>query len=259
MAQRVFVKVVGFSAAQRHALNTAFRLSEDRDAAYVLWTPAAQEVPQVLLLDGDSAEARQELQASGAGEAKLVWVGADPPQHSWRVFTRPISWPEVIQALDEHFAPQGAIDFDLGHSEAADTQPPELEPLTRALVASSDREQRLYLRARLALAGLTAVDEADSGAEALRLAAMQSYSIAVVDHSPPGVDGWAVVKALRARPGARPFVIVTKSGGFIADRLRAWLCGADRFLGKPVDPTTLQAVLDKVPRQSAAEPDLVVL
>ena len=34
MAQRVFVKVVGFSDVERHALNSVFRLSEDRDTIY---------------------------------------------------------------------------------------------------------------------------------------------------------------------------------------------------------------------------------
>jgi hypothetical protein len=35
MGRRVFVKVVGFSDAERHALNTLFRLSEERDTHYV--------------------------------------------------------------------------------------------------------------------------------------------------------------------------------------------------------------------------------
>ena len=36
--QRVFVKVLGFSDVERHALNTLFRLSEDRETGYALWS-----------------------------------------------------------------------------------------------------------------------------------------------------------------------------------------------------------------------------
>ena len=52
MAQRVFIKVVGFSDEERHALNTVFRLSEQCRTMYQLWTPQAAEPPRALLLDG---------------------------------------------------------------------------------------------------------------------------------------------------------------------------------------------------------------
>ena len=38
MAQRIYIKVVGFSDEERHALNTVFRLSEQCRTMYQLWT-----------------------------------------------------------------------------------------------------------------------------------------------------------------------------------------------------------------------------
>jgi len=260
MPQRVFVKVVGFSTVERHTLNTVFRLSEERDPCYALWVAGMPETPQLLLVDGASPDAP--AQRHEAGAAKLIWVGPGAPANSWRVFARPISWPQVIRAMDEVFTPAcPGFDLDLGHDDSAlDTLPPEPEaPMRRALVVSGDRDQRLYLRARLALAGMTTVDEAQNGAEAVELARLLPYCVALVDHSLPEVDGWLVVKALGANT-ARPYLILIKSDAGWRDRLKAWRLGTDTFLGKPLQPGRLQSVLDRVvaKNRAAPPPDLVI-
>lgn len=251
MAQRVFVKVAGFSATERHALNTVFRLSEERHTMYSLWVPGVPEAPRLLLLDGESAEGRAELAPDGAGAASVVWVGPDAPSHAWRAWRRPISWTEVLLAMDDFFAASEGLDFDLGPAtDAMDTQPPEPVPqLRRALVVSADREQRLYLRARLALAGVAMVDEVETGPQALALASRQPYCLALVVHQLPQVDAWAVLKRLRAAGAGRPEVVVAKAGASLPDRLRARLGGAGSLLDTPLDPGALHAALRKaIPR-----------
>jgi CheY-like chemotaxis protein len=256
MPQRVFVKVVGFSTVERHTLNTVFRLSEERDPCYALWGADTPEAPQLLLVDGDSPEAAAQRQEAGA--AKLIWVGPGAPSNSWRVFVRPISWPQVIRAMDELFTPAGSVpgfDLDLGQDDSAlDTLPPEPEaPIRRALVVSADRDQRLYLRARLALAGMTTVDEAQNGAEAVELARLLPYCVALVDHGLPQVDGWQVVRGLAANK-VRPYLILIKADAGWRDRLKAWRLGIDTFLGKPLQPGRLQTVLDQVVAKNRAAP-----
>lgn len=248
MAQRVFVRIVGFSAAERHALNTVFRLSEERDIMYSLWVSGAPEAPRLLLVDGESPEASADFPSGGAAAAKLVWVGAHAPANAWRVLQRPIAWTEVLHGMDAFFGSSEALDFDLGPgTDDMDTQPPEAIPQPRrALVASADRDQRLYLRARLALAGLAMVDEAETGAQALALVSRQPYWLAVVEHHLPQIDAWSVLKGLRGAGLRRPAVIVAKSGGSLADRVRARFGGASAFLDTPVDPATLHDALRKV-------------
>ncbi|HEY0887002.1 MAG TPA: response regulator [Ramlibacter sp.] len=245
MAQRVFVKVVGFSAAERHALNTVFRLSEEREIMYRLWVWGAPEPPRLLLVDGESADAAAEPASGSAAAAKLVWVGAHAPPHAWRVVQRPIAWTEVLHGMDAFFGSGEALDFDL--TDAMDTQPPDPVPQPRrALIASPDREQRLYLRARLALAGLAMVDEAETGPQALALASRQPYCLAIVEHHLPQIDAWSVLKRLREGVLQRPAVIVARSGGSLRDRLRARLRGAAAFIDTPVDPATLHDALQGV-------------
>lgn len=274
MALRVFVKVVGFSAAERHALNTVFRLSRERQVSCALWLPESPEAPALLLLDGDSPQAKAELGSPSARAARLIWVGADAPARSWRVFERPISWPDVIQGIEDLFEPAttaaaaacGDLDFDLGAPiDAMDTQPPDTLPpqppaaQPRALVASADRDQRLYLRARLALAGLTTVDEADSAGQAVELAKRFTYAVAIVEHRVPGVDAWFVLERLRAIGPDRPAVILAKSGASLLDRLRARTAGAAAFLSTPPEPAALDAALRQaIASGGQAAPSLAV-
>jgi len=118
--QRVFVKVVGFTDVERHALNTVFRLSEHRDPAYAPWIEGVQGMPaapEILLVDGESAEAvLTHVRELPAGQ-RLIWVGPGAPAHAWRVLSRPIQWAILLTDLDAMFAARladsGYVDLDI--------------------------------------------------------------------------------------------------------------------------------------------------
>ena len=220
------------------------------------------------LVDGRSEEAREEG-ALPDKSLKLIWIGAVAPASCWRSFDRPLSWPDVISAMDELFGEPAAIDLDLDldadvdvdldfDGDAPDTAPPMLSdpqaPAGRALIVSSDRDQRLYLRARLALADLTQVDEAHTGAEALALARAATYCVALVDFDLPDVDGWTLLKALKtAQPGPLQ-VIATKARPSLVERLRARWSGGCVLLSDPPQPASLRSALQKVARQRGRTP-----
>lgn len=252
MTRRVFIKVVGFSDVERHALNTVFRLSEERDPAYSLWAPEAPAKPELALLDGLTYEARLEAETPAMSKLKLVWVGEDPPANTWRAFHRPIVWTEVVQAMDQLFAPAD-LDFDLefggdeGEGGGPDTQPSQLEETgKRALIVSRQLTERLYFRAKLALARMPIADEAETAAQALELMRSNAYEVALVDVAPDDTDGWSFVKQLKAGERAIPHVIVTKADATLPDRIRAHFAGAAAFFPKPPDPERLGEMLDRV-------------
>jgi CheY-like chemotaxis protein len=247
MVQRIFVKVTGFTDVERHALNTMFRLSAQRGTVYALWESGAPEPPKLALVDGQSYEARLELESPRNALLKLIWVGAVAPAHAWRVFNRPLSWPDVVNAMDELFTQPEPLDFDLAFDEGAgESRYPGDMPTKRALIASADRDERLYLRAKLALAELTQADEAETGARALELARAHHYAVALVDFSLPDVDGWAFIKELTEARPAIAHVIVTKARASVGERARAWFAGAKGFFDKPPHPGKLQDLLHKV-------------
>ncbi|MRD45719.1 response regulator [Caenimonas koreensis DSM 17982] len=247
MAQRIFVKVMGFNDVERHALNTLFRLSEQRETVYALWRPDAPEPPKLALIDGQSYEATVEFESPSNEGLQIIWIGSVVPVRAYRSFDRPLSWPEVIKAMDELFASPEALDIDLGFGD--DTSPGEVAaagpPARRALIAAASRDERLYLRAKLALADLTQADEAETGPQALELARANHYDLALVDFGLTGISGWDFLKELTQSRGSLR-LIVTKERASIGEHIRARFSGIEGFFNKPPHPGRLADLLQKV-------------
>jgi CheY-like chemotaxis protein len=245
MAQRIFIKVVGFSDEERHLLNTVFRLSEQCRTMYQLWTPAASEPARAALLDGQSWEARVEAESLLRPEIRLLWVGAQAPAHVWRAFARPVQWGEGIAGLDALFSPDSAAD------DAAAAKLESLMSRKQALIVSADREERLYLRARLALARLTLADEAASAVEALACARRKQYDLVLIDRRLVKAEPWALVRRLRGGPRPVRHLALTRGARTPADLVRARVAGA-LLLEDPPDPDRLDAWLSRIEVGSGA-------
>ena len=269
--KRIFVKVFGFDDVERHALNTVFRLSETRPTAYALWTAAAPEEAELALIDGDSWEAAIELANPAHDDLNLVWIGDNAPSRARLAIKRPLQWAAVIEGMDalleaEH--PQAAgkpaeaeldldllsesgavLDLDLDFDSQAPTAPAPLEePAAEAqqaqvLVVDADRDARLYLRARLAMAGRLVVDEAASGSEALKLMDTRLYKLVILDMDLPDIDGWEMVKRVEASRPPIEFLILTGSKLTPLDAVRGWFAGARGSLRKPLHPGKLKYLL----------------
>jgi CheY-like chemotaxis protein len=99
----------------------------------------------------------------------------------------------------------------------------------------------------LVLAADYDVDAVEDGERALDQIASTDYAAAVVDVKLPGIDGYSVCRAIRARPGGDRVKIVLCSGWIespAAGRERG--CEADAFLAKPVSPTALRTELQRL-------------
>ena len=247
MGQRVFVDVVGFSDAERHVLNLLFRMSEEYGTRFVPWHPDAPEPAKVVLVDGDSYQAPVEAESPRNFEIPLIWVGDGAPGHSMYRFERPIIWPEVVQLLNQLFPPPPEYELDLDslHTRPPDASPSELPPPRRVLIAAASYEERLYLRARLALANLTLADDAENAAQALELARANDYALALMDLALPGADGWSFVAELAAAPHPVPRVIVTTAHPSLLEHIRAKFAGVAGLFDKPPHPGKLHDMLLK--------------
>jgi CheY-like chemotaxis protein len=254
MAQRVFVNVVGFTDVERHALNSVFRLSVEQEYKYFLWEPSAPEPARLALIDGDSPEAIAMLDSLLTNEAPLIWVGSAAPERAIRTFQRPIPWAAIVQAFDDLVGPaSGPVDFDIDFDDVdtqppqeQDTLPPEMPPRRRALIVNADRDERLYMRAKLALADLCEADEAESAAQALELARANDYVVALVDFALPDADAWTLHKELAQGPRPVQKIIMTKARPSLGERLRASFAGVTGFFEKPAHPGKLHEMLLKV-------------
>jgi len=267
--KRIFVKVFGFDDAERHALNTVFRLSETRSISYALWTAAAPDDADLALIDGDSWEAAIELANPAHDELKLIWIGDNAPSRAHLVIKRPLQWAAVIEGLDALLAAEqqtsgkagdaeldldllsessALLDLDLDVDAEAPTEPSPLEPeaepeQAQVLVVDADRDARLYLRARLAMAGYLLVDEAASGTEALKFMDTRLYKLVVLDMDLPDIEGWEMVKRVEASRPAVEFLILTGNNLSPLDAVRGWFAGARGSLRKPLHPGKLKDLL----------------
>lgn len=244
MALRIFVNVVGFTDVERHALNTVFRLSEERDTRYSLWMPDAPEPAKLALVDGQSQQAQNWLERIPEDhKGELFWVGQVAPAHAIQIFERPLHWPDVVLAMDAIFAPPAELDFDLDLGAS-----PQDMAIKRALVVDTDRDARLYYRAKLSSAGIYYMDEAVSGTQALGMARTQRYDLAILDASlpPDDIDLWQLVADIAEIKPAIPMVLVVAANRSLLVRLKGWLAGVQAVLAKPPHPGKLQKLLRKV-------------
>jgi len=104
------------------------------------------------------------------------------------------------------------------------------------LVIEDDRKTGDYLKQGLRESGY-AVDLARNGLDGLHLALEQSYELVVLDVMLPGLDGWQIMTALRAKRDL-PVIFLT-ARDHLNDRIRGLELGADDYLVKPFSFTEL--------------------
>ena len=246
MSLSVYVKVVGFRDFERHALNTLFDLSSQGAVSYCLWTPEAPVAPHLALVDIESYEAGLELVSpSFDTNLKMICVGAEAPPDAWRIFQRPLHWPDVVQSMDELFAAQEVADPNL---DFFDTEIPAFLPpgIKSALVIFPLREDRMYLRARMALAGVVVVGEAQSAAQALEQARRTHYTLVLLGQDLPDMDSWELIRQLIAmEPAIGSVVLATRDKAWHV-RDRAEHAGCRSVIVYPFNPSEIVQLLQKV-------------
>ena len=104
------------------------------------------------------------------------------------------------------------------------------------LVIEDDPKTGDYLKKGLRESGY-AVDLARTGTDGLHMALEQAYDLVVLDVMLPGIDGWEIMRALRARRDL-PVIFLT-ARDHVSDRIRGLELGADDYLVKPFSFTEL--------------------
>ena len=117
----------------------------------------------------------------------------------------------------------------------------------RVLIIEDEEKTADYLHRGLTEQGYT-VDVARDGIEGLHLAMESDYEVIVLDVMLPGLDGFGVLRALRARKQT-PVIMLTARER-VEDRVRGLREGADDYLGKPFSFLELVARLQALTRRS---------
>ncbi len=122
----------------------------------------------------------------------------------------------------------------------------------KVLVIEDDAAMRSYLKKGFAEAGFV-VDLAPNGLDGAHMATSEDYDIVVLDVTLPNMDGWQVLKLIRAA-GRNVPVLMLSAHQRVEDRIRGLDLGADDYLCKPFDFGELLArVRARTQSRAAAE------
>jgi DNA-binding response OmpR family regulator len=114
------------------------------------------------------------------------------------------------------------------------------------LIAENERVLRTLIRASLRKSPLRVL-EAVTGTEALALARKERPDVLLLDVGMPGLDGYAVCRALKGDPytaGIRVVMLTARAQR--ADRDRGLEAGADGYITKPFNTDELRAQVEQL-------------
>ncbi|MEA2366038.1 MAG: two-component system, OmpR family, response regulator [Thermoleophilaceae bacterium] len=121
----------------------------------------------------------------------------------------------------------------------------------RLLVVEDDVKMARLVRRGLVEEG-AAVDVANSGEDALWMAAAAPYDAVVLDVMLPGIDGFETCRRLRAEGVWTPVLLLTARDS-VEDRVAGLDGGADDYLTKPFSFAELSARLRALARRGQSE------
>ena len=121
----------------------------------------------------------------------------------------------------------------------------------RLLLIEDEAKLGEYLRKGLAEEGYT-VDVAINGIDGLHLAMELDYDLIVLDGMLPGIDGFAVLAALRQSKSVPVLMLTARAD--VEDRVRGLQSGADDYMIKPFAFSELVARIQVLLRRAHAHP-----
>ncbi len=123
------------------------------------------------------------------------------------------------------------------------------------LVIDDDPDARQLLQRTLEREGYV-VFTAASGHDGMELARAIRPALITLDVMMPGMDGWSVLRALKADPGLRPIPVVMVT--IVGEADTGFALGATDYMTKPVDRAHLVESIQRYVRGQAATTVLVI-
>jgi CheY-like chemotaxis protein len=147
-----------------------------------------------------------------------------------------------VPAILPGATPQVASETVPAASKAETADVPNATTGRTVLVIDDDKEAREIIERILRKDGFDVVT-ASTGEEGLRLAHAVAPIAITLDVIMPDMDGWSVLRALKADPGLHdvPVVMLT----MLDDKTKGYSLGATDYLVKPVDRKQLHAILSR--------------
>jgi two-component system cell cycle response regulator DivK len=128
--------------------------------------------------------------------------------------------------------------------------------MSRTVLLIEDNEQNRYLATFLLERHGYTVVAAPDGPQGVALAESLAPDLILLDIQLPGMDGYAVARALRgiAMLQVTPIIAVT-SYAMVGDREKSLAAGCDGYIEKPINPETFVAEIEHVCAATSGKPE----
>ena len=100
-------------------------------------------------------------------------------------------------------------------------------------------------------------DTTDLGEDGLEIGKLYDYDIIILDLMLPDIDGYEVLRRLRAARVSTPILILSGLNG-LDDKIKGLGVGADDYLTKPFDKRELVARIQAIVRRSKGHSDSII-
>jgi CheY-like chemotaxis protein len=225
------VALLGFTAFERGALASYFRLATHRKPTYEQVDTLAQ--CDFAIADADHATTVQRVLTAGR-VAWTVFIGHRGPPGALAWMPRPIDPLHVLRELDA--------------MAALSTQAAAAAPKRAALLVDDSEVALRFLQVKLQRFGLQ-TECATSGARAVQMLSQRSFDFIFLDVElgrAKEPDGLALCQRIKRQPaggGVAPLVAMVSAHQSEVDRARGALAGCDAYLGKPLQEAELVRLL----------------
>ena len=246
------VAVVGLPANESHRLSAALDRVNARPVFFELASKPMEEALEtcdlvVIWVRPETADSAWLDPTSPASRLPVVLVGA----RDHLLGLDPAVQTIARQLLMDSWQPEEAlVRLSLAVREPVGGGPAIVLPISaggaRVLVAEEDQEVRELVRTALENGGMQCVAAVDSdGASVLQAVLASCPQAAIIDVKMPGMDGYEVLRAIRAgNLPTRVLLLTTRQQE--GEILRGFSLGADDYLVKPFSPLELTARVERL-------------
>ncbi len=118
---------------------------------------------------------------------------------------------------------------------------------TSILIVDDHPVNLLFMRQTLKKIGFENFEEAQSGAEAVKMSQNKSYQLILMDCHMPDMDGFTATKQIREfnMPQDKPVIIAVTADAMEGAAQKCHAAGMDDYISKPVDRQALASLLKK--------------
>ncbi len=126
----------------------------------------------------------------------------------------------------------------------------------RVLLVEDDSTTAQFIEMLLRTEGYVC-DTTDMGEDGLEIGKLYDYDIIILDLMLPDIDGYEVLRRLRAARVQTPILILSGLTG-LNDKIKGLAVGADDYLTKPFDKRELVARIQAIVRRSKGHSDSII-